>query len=163
MKPAKYYKAHWGTLLIVLSLLLTGLCLAIAFLAFSKGGAASFWVGSGLLALVFGCALFTVRGYTVTEDAILVHRLFWITRLPLHDLRSAQFEPNAMRRSIRTFGNGGFFSFSGFYRNNLLGSYRAFVTDRHRTVVLRYAGRTVVLSPESPEDFVHELIPNSAG
>jgi len=146
-------------MLFVVSLLLTGLCLAIAFSAFRKGGVGSIWVGSGLLVLVFGCALFTVRGYTVTGEAILVHRLFWVTRLPLKGLRSAQFEPNVMRRSIRTFGNGGFFSFTGFYRNKLLGSYRAFVTDRRQTVVLRYAGRIVVLSPESPEDFVHELVP----
>jgi hypothetical protein len=63
-----------------------------------------------------------------------------------------------MRWSIRTFGNGGFFSFSGFYRNKLLGAYRAFVTDRHQTVVLRYGGRTVVVSPSSPEEFAHEFV-----
>ena len=162
MKAAKYYRAPWCAMLLVVSLLLTGLCLAVAFFAFEKGGAGSIWLGSGLLALVFGCALFTVHGYTVTDDAILVHRLFWVTRLPLAGLQSAQFEPNVMRRSIRTFGNGGFFSFSGFYRNKPLGSYRAFVTDRRQTVVLRYAGRTVVVSPELPEDFVCAIVPSHA-
>ena len=49
-----------------------------------------------------------------------------------------------MRRGIRTFGNGGGFSFTGFYYNQRLRSYRAFVTDLRRTVVLRYAARTVV-------------------
>ena len=62
-----------------------------------------------------------------------------------------------MRRSLRTFGNGGGFSFSGFYYNKRLGSYRAFVTDLHRTVVLRYAKRRVVVSPAAPEDFVRDL------
>ena len=126
-------------------------------IAFKHGGPSS-WVGWLLLALVVACALFIVRGYTVTPDAILVHRLLWTTRLPLAGLQSAQFEPNAMRWSIRTFGNGGFFSFSGFYRNKLLGAYRAFVTDRNRTVVLRYSGRTVVVSPSSPEEFAHEFV-----
>jgi hypothetical protein len=91
------------------------------------------WVGVLLLVLVLGCALFAICGYTVTADTLLVHRLFWATRLPLRDLQSAQFQPNAMRWSLRLFGNGGFFSFSGLYRNSLLGFYRAFVTDRHRT------------------------------
>jgi hypothetical protein len=62
-----------------------------------------------------------------------------------------------MRGSIRTFGNGGAFSFSGVYYNKRLGSYRAFVTDPRRAVVLRYATRKVVLSPAVPEDFVNDL------
>jgi hypothetical protein len=84
----------------------------------------------------------TVRGYTVTSDTILVQRLFWTTRLPLAGLQSARFEPEAMRWSIRTFGNGGLFSFTGCFRNKLLGAYRAFVTDPRRAVVLRYSGRS---------------------
>jgi hypothetical protein len=157
----KQYKAPWDTLLIVASSLLTALCVGIAFVAFKHGGR-SLWVGSLPLALIVGCALFAIRGYTVTPDAILVHRLFWTTRLPLVGLQSAQFEPNAMRWSIRIFGIGGFFSFSGLYRNKLLGAYRAFVTDRHRTVVLRYSGRTVVVSPASPEEFAHEFVSRHA-
>ena len=43
-----------------------------------------------------------------------------------------------------------------FY-NKRLGSYRAYVTDPRRCVVLRYPNRRVVLSPASPEDFVSDL------
>ena len=154
----KHFKAHWDTPLIVMSSLSTFVCLGSASVAFKHGGT-SLWVGLSLLALVAGCALFVIRGYTVTPNAILVHRLLWTTRLPLAGLQSVQFEPNAMQRSIRTLGNGGFFSFSGFYRNKLLGAYRAFVTDRHQTVVLRYSGRTVVVSPSSPEEFAYEFVP----
>jgi Bacterial PH domain len=84
--------------------------------------------------------------------------------LPRSGLESARIEPNAMRSSIRTFGNGGFFSFSGFYWNKALGVYRAFVTDPRRAVVLRYSSkRTVVLSPVSPQDFIDHLgVPNRA-
>jgi len=55
-----------------------------------------------------------------------------------------------MRGSIRTSGNGGAFSFTGFYHNKRLRSYRAYVTAPRRTVVLRYADRRVVLSPGAP-------------
>lgn len=109
------------------------------------------------MAIFVGSAVFAIRGYTVTVDAILVHRLFWTTRLPLAGLASAKVEPDAMRGSIRTFGNGGVFSFTGFYYRRALGNYRAFVTDPHRTVVLRFPKRTVVLSPVAPEEFVHEI------
>jgi len=155
----KYYQAPWGKLLVATSSLFSLTCLVPAAIAFKHGGSLS-WLGLALLTLVFVCALFTIRGYTITPDSILVHRLFWATRLPRVDLQSAQFEPEAMRRSLRTFGNGGAFSFSGHSRSKLLGAYRALATDRHQTVVLRYGGRTIVVSPSSPEDFAQDLNPH---
>jgi hypothetical protein len=150
----KHYKARWGLPLIVGSALLTVLC---AGLACELCVQAHMVFGLLLLALPLSCALFTIRGYTVTADAILIHRLFWATRVPLLGLQSARFEPRVMRWSIRC-GNGGFYSITGFYWSKFLGLYRAFVTDLRQTVVLRYPRRTVVVSPSSPEEFVHELV-----
>jgi hypothetical protein len=109
------------------------------------------------LVILFGAALFTIRGYSISSDSILVHRLLWSTVLPRTGLESVAFEPDAMRGSLRTFGNGGAYSFTGFYYNKRLGSYRAYVTNPRRTVVLRYAKRRVVLSPATPDDFVNDL------
>jgi hypothetical protein len=150
----KKYAAPWSTSLIFMSSLATLVCMGAAVsVAFSSRP----WIALLPLAIVCGSILFMIRGYTVTPDALLVHRLFWITRLPLSGLHSAQVEPEAMRRSIRMFGNGGLFSFTGRFRNAALGAYRAFVTDPHRTVVLHFPRATVVVSPSAPEDFVHDL------
>ena len=105
----------------------------------------------------------SVSGYTITRDAILVHRPLWDTKLPRAGLESASADPEAMRGSLRTFGNGGGFSITGFYYNKRLGSYRAWVTDPHQTVVLRYANRRVVLSPDKPGEFVRQLSGQPAG
>ncbi len=150
----KKYTAPWSTSLIVVSAVATLICVGAA-ISVAWGGRP--WIALLPLAIVCGGILFTIRGYTVTPDALLVHRLFWTTRLPLSGLHSAQVEPEIMRRSIRMFGNGGLFSFTGWFRNTALGSYRAFVTDPHRTVVLHFTGRTVVVSPSAPEDFVHDI------
>ena len=150
----KIYKAPWSTSLIVMSSLVTVICIGIGISLIRSGRS---WIAFLPLVIVCGGILFTIRGYTVTPDAILVHRLLRTTRLPLVGLRSAEVEPEAMRRSIRTFGNGGLFSFSGWFRNNALGAYRAFVTDPHRTVVLHFSTRTVVVSPSAPEEFVHDV------
>lgn len=115
------------------------------------------WIALLPLAIVGGGILFTIRGYTVTSHALLVHRLFWTTRLPLSGLHSAQVNPRAMDRSFRTFGNGGLFSFTGWFRNRALGAYRAFVTDPPCSVVLHFSTRTIVVSPSMPKDFVHEI------
>jgi len=158
----KHYKAPWSTSLIVLSVLTTVVCLGVTAgawlnLAGKHPPGALGYVVLLPLVILFGAALFTIRGYSISPDHILVHRLLWSTGLPRAGLESAAVEPDAMRGSLRTFGNGGAFSFTGFYYNKRLGSYRAYVTDPRRCVVLRYANRRVVLSPASPEDFVSDL------
>ena len=157
----KTYQASWGRSLIVISSLLVVLSIA------SVVGMPLILVsgppGLGLLAqwtmsvIVLGCLPFMIRGYVITDDAILIRRLFWTTRLDRAGLKSAESVPKAMKGSLRTCGNGGGFSFTGWYWNKSLGFYRAFVTDLNRTVVLRFGKRTVVLSPDDPEGFVSEL------
>jgi hypothetical protein len=95
-----------------------------------------------------------VRGYTLTEDAITVRRGLWNTRLPLAGLRSVTGDVDAMSGSARVFGNGGLFSITGRYWNRKLGWYRAFATDPGRAVVLRYADRTIVITPHDPQHFI---------
>lgn len=95
-----------------------------------------------------------VRGYTLTEDAITVRRGLWNTRLPLAGLRSVTGDVDAMSGSARVFGNGGLFSITGRYWNRKLGWYRAFATDPSRAVVLRYADRTIVITPHDPQHFI---------
>ena len=158
----KHYEAPWSTSLIITSVFTTVICLGVSGgaaweTATGHQPAALRWVVLLPLIILFGCALFTVRGYEITSDAILVQRLLWSTALPRAGLESARVEPEIMRGSLRTFGSGGAFSFTGFYYNKRLGSYRAYVTDPRRPVVLRYASRRVVLSPAAPEDFVHDL------
>jgi hypothetical protein len=157
----KYHRAPWSPLLKTVSLFSTGLLLAGSLILWRAGERLPFFLHWGLsflpVIILLVCACFTVRGYALGTDVILVQRLFWTTRLPRAGLKTARFEPDAMRSSIRTCGNGGLFSFSGHYRNRHLGRYRAWVTDLSRTVALHYADRTVVVSPESPEDFVREL------
>jgi len=95
-----------------------------------------------------------VRGYTLTEDAITVQRGLGSTRLPLAGLRSVRGDVDAMRGSIRVFGNGGLFSITGRFWNRRLGWYRAFATDPGRAVVLRYAKSTIVITPHDPQHFI---------
>jgi Bacterial PH domain len=157
-----YFRAPWSKSLIVASIFATLVCLGVAYAFWTLPGEPSFepvrlWLSLVPLAIILLCALFTVRGYSITNNALLIERLFWTTRIPLTELRSVKFDPAATHRSIRTFGNGGFFSFTGYFRNKDLGSYRAFMTDRRRAVVLRFPSSVIVISPDRPEDFVNTI------
>jgi hypothetical protein len=153
----KTYQAPWSALLIVISSLVTVLCAGIGTGLAWQGRGTQPWFALIPAAILAGSALFTVRGYAVTGDALLIQRLFWTTRVPLRGLQSVRFDPDAMRGGIRLLGIGGLFSFSGCYRNQRLGSFRLYATDLRRTVVLRFPSRTVVVSPAAPENFVHDI------
>jgi len=161
MNDVKTYRAPWGLTLRVTSGVL--LALAVAIPAGLKSLPVSLPVFSTQLAIwglplaLLGALPFMIRGYAITPDAILIRRLFWTTRLSRDDFRSAEVIPRVMATSLRTCGNGGAFSFTGWYWNKSFGPFRAFVTDLNRTVVLRFEKRIVVVSPGDPEDFVIEL------
>ena len=108
--------------------------------------------------VIGSAALFVVRGYELEGRDLVVQRLLWATRVPIDGLHSAWRDADAMSGSIRIFGNGGLFSITGIFRNRKLGTYRAFVTDRRLSVVLRTrANKSIVVSPERPEAFLATL------
>ena len=157
----KIYQAPWSKSLKVVSLLLVVLAVAaLVGTSFLPAGIPVWslhltrWI---LPVIVLSCLPFMVLGYEVTEDAILIHRPLWKTRLDRANLKSAEVVPNAMSKCLRTCGNGGGFSFTGWYWSKSLGAFSAYVTDLNRTVVLRFEKRTVVVSPDAPEDFVKAL------
>lgn len=152
------FNAPWGKPLRWMSVfsvvLLAGIGITIWVADKSKTSWFAFLLIPGLL---LGTALFVIREYTIEPTELLIRRLFWTTHLSLAGLKSATFQPEAMRGSLRLLGNGGMFSFTGWYRNRALGTYRAFVTDLKQTVVLRFEKKVIVLSPENPERFVSEI------
>lgn len=116
------------------------------------------WGGAAAWALMVALYAYGPAGYSFEGRDLLIHRRAWSPyRLPLAGLTGAAVAPDAMRRSLRTFGNGGVFGFTGSFHNSRLGAYRAWVTDPKRSVVLEFADRTVVISPGRPNLFVDEL------
>jgi len=162
----KRFRAPWGRALVGLSLLIAVICVvaAVSLIVVPHPPAphAMFrlheWAAGLILALAAGAALFTIRGYTITPDAILVHRLFWDTRLSREGLLSATVQSQAMEGSFMLFGNGGMFSICGWFWSKNLGRIRAYATNLNCTVILRWEHRTVVVSPENAVEFVQELM-----
>ncbi|MET0987929.1 MAG: PH domain-containing protein [Steroidobacteraceae bacterium] len=97
---------------------------------------------------------FMVRGYVLTDVEVIVRRFGFTTHLPLAGLKSVTGDNDAMRSSLRLFGNGGLFSFTGEFWNRRLGRYRALATDPDRAVVLKYPKRTIVITPHDPQHFI---------
>ena len=109
------------------------------------------------LIVLAGASAFTVRGYELDRQGLHVKRLIWTTHVPLDSLQSVEVDPEAMKGSLRLFGNGGLFAFSGLFRNKKLGNFRAFATDPKRSVVLDLGQRKVVVTPDRPSRMAQKL------
>ena len=153
------YGAPWGTSVKLVTLFISVLLFGIPLAAIAMGHGS----GLGLLVVVVPLSIwvftlpFMVLGYELTAGELRIRRFGWHSVFPLSSLRCAEYNPDAMARSLRTFGNGGLFSVCGHFKNRELGRYRAFVTDPKNAVVLRFGEKTVVISPDRPEEFVASL------
>lgn len=161
MATTVHFRAPWGALLTATSLASAALLAGLAILCHSTLPPtlefARFAAGVLPLLVVLGCVPFMVRGYVLTERELIIQRLGWTNRWPLAGLTLAEVDPDALKKSLRLWGNGGLFSFSGWFRSKKLGLYRLFGTDPKRSVVLRFAGRTIVVTPDQPGEFVAEI------
>jgi hypothetical protein len=154
------FEAPWSGRLSAATLIgivvLLGLPVAIAFVP--ANGAAPTLLVAGIAALDIAViaisGLFLIRGYRLDGGGLHVERLLWADRIPLAGLRRAWPDPQATAKSLRLFGNSGFFCIAGLFTNRKLGRYRAFATDPRRAVVLQLAERTVVVTPGEPLRFL---------
>lgn len=162
----EFRAAPWPTSLKVISIATTAILGGVSYAAWSvipRGTRVPVAeaVGTVVAALpplvLVGALLFVVAGYEAGPGELRIRRLLWSTRVRLDGLSRAWADPQAMSRSLRIWGNGGLYSFTGYFHNPALGRYRAFVTDSTCAVVLALPGRTVVVSPAEPRAFLQAL------
>lgn len=157
------FGAPWARSLKVVSVGATAVVLGVALLQarYLPGHLAGGWlrilVVGLLLALPLAAAPFAITGYELGPAGLRVRRLLGSTHVRLEGLTRAWSAPDAMAGSLRLFGNGGLFVFAGLFYSRRLGRYRALVTDPGRPVVLELPTRKLVVSPDSPEDFLQRL------
>ena len=157
------FGAPWGRSVklntgLVMTILLVVLLVPLFVVPRKTDAMLALWLTPVAVVLVFGVTtLFAVCGFTVGNKELEVQRLVWKTRLPLNGLKAVYADPEAMKGSLRKMGNGGYLAYSGWFWNRRLGGFRAFVTDSKRCVVLRFADRTLVVSPDDPEAFIEAL------
>ncbi|MCB1225188.1 MAG: hypothetical protein KDK99_05190 [Verrucomicrobiales bacterium] len=154
------FDAPWSRTLKWISLLATVAVLAVSIWLPAPETVAWLWWPVRLFGpvLVSGCALFTIRGYTLVEGELRVQRLFWSTRVPLKNLRAVEFRPGPFGWAIRVLGNGGFFSFSGLFYQSGLSLFRAMATRVGDAIILRFTDRLpLVLTPADPQAFAEAV------
>lgn len=156
------FKVPWATSLIGITTVVSALLLGIILIGILTGPRSDMaWIIAMViipLVILLTSVFFSIRGYAIADNTLYVQRLGWNTKIDLNNVTTADVDPQAMRNSIRKWGNGGLFSFSGKFYNRKLGNYEAFATDPSKAVILKLRDRTIVVTPEHPERFVTQVL-----
>jgi hypothetical protein len=116
-------------------------------------------LGAALLALFAGVALVAIRGYRLGPGGLRVERPFWSSTHSLAGLQSAAPDPRVLSvLTLRGFGNNGFFALNGWRWIRPYGWCRVLATDPANAVVLRTAGRTLIVTPDRPDEFAQQAL-----
>lgn len=148
---AQRFSAPWSTRLSVLTSVASAVILGSAYGLFDSGA----WAGAQALgALWLACLAGHVRGYSVEGQRLRIDRLAYGHVIDLSTLQSATVAPGLFRGALRV-GNGGLFSFSGWFLSRSHGWFRAVATDsRERCVLLTFESGRWAVSPDDPRGFV---------
>ncbi len=98
------------------------------------------------------------KRYEATGEAVVIVR-GWPFRdisIPVSGIREVRRVTLSPWKTVRTFGVGGLFSYSGRFWARDVGKFYGGVTDFGRAVLID-AGERYVISPENPDDFVRDI------
>ena len=156
---AQRFSAPWSTRLSAITAVGTAALLGSAYGLVDNG----LWVGGlALVALWLACLAGHVRGYSVEGQRLHIDRLAYGHVIDLSTLQSATVAPGLFRGALRV-GNGGLFSFSGWFLSRSHGWFRAVATDsRERCVLLTFESGRWAVSPDDPLGFV-DTVRRAAG
>ncbi len=157
---ASHFPARVGKTVVITSSVSVLLCVGVAAMMFFMVAPEvpdSKWLALPVLALPLLSLPFLVRGYRIDGRSLVVERLLHTNRVDLRGLRSVDYRPKAFAGVIRTFGNGGLFSFTGRYWSRELGHFRAFAMDTGPALMLHWDDRRVLLTPADPQALAERL------
>jgi hypothetical protein len=117
------------------------------------------WLGPAIALpiVLVAFALAIVREYRLVNDELQVIRLGRVNRYPLAGLQQIETNRAAMAHAWKKWGNDGLGAITGSFSSKQLGGFEALLTDADHAVVLRWPGRTLVVSPDRETHFVESV------
>lgn len=109
----------------------------------------------GLAVLVIAY-VWSPRGYSINDRAVLIERAAGPLVIPLSSIREARPLPPG-RGLCRVFGSGGLFGYFGMYRSATLGRVSLYATRSDGRVLIVAEGGPVVVTPEPASKFLEVL------
>jgi len=109
-------------------------------------------LGTGLLliGIFLYCYFFRVTGYVVDRERITIRRPAGEKHILIKEVEKVVLpETGSLRRSIRTFGNGGIFGYTGSFANSTYGSMTWYATRIDKSIlIVTKDKKKILLTPD---------------
>lgn len=114
-------------------------------------------LNSLLFFVVAFCYFYSIKGYSIYKDKLIVDRPIGKKLIPLNDLRGIyDYKKVEKGFTIRTFGNGGLFGYFGYFNNDKIGRFKLYSTKGKDFHILDFGKEKIGISPDDPE-FIEAL------
>lgn len=154
------FAASTGTTVKVITISIFILTIGLAVAATGDEVGLASLIPASILAIVMAVSYyFSIRHYEISDGKLMVRRPFDAIQIPLGNISDVHtVDRKSLRRTVRTFGIGGLFSYTGTFWNKEFGSMTWYVTRMDKAVLMVDAkGTKVVVSPDEAERFVKFL------
>lgn len=114
--------------------------------------------GIAMAAAVWLAVTYSPRAYRITDQDLWIERRAAPKRISLDSVVSVEhLDDAAMRGTWKVGGIGGPFCWHGWFRNKRLGDFYMSATRSDRMVLVRTRNQRIVLTPDSPDEFMETL------
>lgn len=109
--------------------------------------------------ILFVTWLFSVTGYFLENNNLIVVRPLWKTTIVLPPEVLAQKEPEIKDGLLKIMGNGGLFGYTGGFRNRKLGNFKTYATNWSHAVSITSETDDfrIIVTPEDPLQFIQSI------
>lgn len=112
--------------------------------------------------------LYRTLSINIDTDNIIINRKLKPVTISLSGIKSIrEISDSEMKNTIRTFGNGGLWGYTGWFYNRNLGKMLWYCTQRKNYILIEKTdNKKIVISPDKPDEliqFIRLLAPQLSG
>ena len=151
----------WDTMAIIVTIVFNAILISFVISAFKSSIILLELVS---LLMTVSCALFVPVRLIVSKDTIIIRRPIGTVKIDMSDIMNCSIVENEERffdKTIRTCGSGGAYGYWGYFRHDVYGKIRLFVTHKKQCFLIKLNnGKYYVISSKKREKIVKFIINN---
>lgn len=96
------------------------------------------------------CATWTPRYIAIEGDNLVFKKMIGNITIPINTICNIyDIDSSDLSGSIRIFGSGGAFGYLGRFKNNILGNYSMYITEKENLIAVKTHDKTYVFNCEN--------------
>lgn len=107
-----------------------------------------------ILSIILIPSMYTPIRLSINNEKIVLKRVIGNIEINLNDIKSVTLISNReISNSIRTFGSGGLFGYIGQFKNNILGNYTMYATEKKNLMYINTKKGKYIFSCSKSHEF----------